>query len=63
MQHGETGAALPRNLARQVGKAVCDAHNNNELITPWLNKRGKSLDRTGTFVQEIKKKRQVKVPI
>ncbi len=49
MQHGETGAALPRNLSRQRGKAVCDLHNQAQS-TGWVNpKTGKSLDRHGTF--------------
>jgi hypothetical protein len=62
MQHGETGAALPRNLARQRGKAVCDAHNS--ALPTWINRlTGKPLDRTGTFVVESrtpKGKRQIK---
>ncbi len=50
MQHGETGAPLPRHLARQIGKKCCDNHNNNGAVTGWVNPRtGKALDRTGTF--------------
>lgn len=65
MQHGETGAALPRHLARQRGKAVCNTHNNGSPATEWTNRHtGKALDRTGTFAIELrpKKKRQVGQP-
>ena len=62
MQHGETGAPLPRHLARQVGKKCCDNHNH-PVPTDWINHRtGKLLDRTGTFECEVKKKRLAKLP-
>jgi len=62
MQHGETGAALPRHLARQRGKAVCATHNNGSPATEWVNRfTGKPLDRTGTFAIELRKKKNRQV--
>jgi outer membrane protein assembly factor BamA len=66
MQHGETGAQLPRALARQRGKEVVQMHNG-ATVTSWLNRKtGKSLDRTGTFEKvnpQMLKKRLVSKPV
>lgn len=63
MQHGETGAALPRAVARQRGRETCQVHNGRPAA--WINRyTGKSLDRTGTFEVERRatKKKQALPP-
>ncbi len=56
LQKGETGAALPRQQAKQRGREVCQMHNSVRE-TGWINRMtGKSNDRTGTFTVEVKKK-------
>lgn len=63
MQHGERGASLPRQIARQRGKDVCDAHNAEKqqqaLGSRWVNKLSKKLsDNTGRVVVERRSKRR-----
>ena len=64
MQHGETGAPLPRNVARQRGRELCKAHNTEvKKSTKWMDARtGRSQDTTGTFkvVRKPAKKRYSK---
>ena len=64
MQHGETGAPLPRALAKQYGRQVCDRHNSEQRATTWVNRfTGRPLDASGTVVVERKpRKRIVKPP-
>lgn len=58
LQKGETGAALPRQQAKQRGRAVCQMHNSVQK-TGFINKiTGKSNDRTGTFTVEVRQKPQ-----
>lgn len=58
MQKGETGAALPRQQAKQRGREVCQMHNN-ERDKGWTSKiTGNPMDRKGTFTVEVKQKRR-----
>lgn len=56
-QHGESGAPLPRHLAKQHGRGVCNAHNSEDRLKGWIHpisRRPK--DATGTFTVETKPK-------
>lgn len=62
-QHGESGAQLPRHLAKQRGREVCHAHNTEQSLCGWIDRRtGRRQDTTGTFEVEVKKKRRVAPP-
>jgi hypothetical protein len=64
MQHGKSGAELPRHLARQQGKSICDGHNSEQRVTYWVCRlTGKQRDRSRTFlIERLRKKRQVSIP-
>ena len=64
MQKSETGAAVPRHMARQQGKAVCDLFNTTKRNQhPQANpKTGRLKDRTGEFQTVVVLKKRVLLP-
>lgn len=63
MQHGESGAPLPRALSRQYGKQLCHQHNSEKRgNTSWLNQQGRPLDTTGTFTVVRRQRKVIKPP-
>lgn len=62
-QHGESGAVLPRQLSRQYGREVCNAHNS-EGRKGWVHPiSGRPKDSTGTFtVEKRPKPKRLKKP-
>ncbi len=64
MQKSETGAAVPRHMARQHGKAFCDLFNTTRRNQhPQVNsKTGLMKDQTGKFETVMVPKKRVLLP-
>jgi hypothetical protein len=60
MQHGESGAPLPRQIAKAYGRKLCGNDHDDQRVSRWVDGRtGKPLDNSGRFRVEMKKKRVV----